>query len=301
MAFRYGIGRTGYLEQIRTNPSLWSYAKKAGYKTFYFDAQRTAGLMQNGMDNRERKEIDALVQVDGAVKPQDKDVELATMLRRTLDAEPGTPKFVYVNKMGAHYPYEGKYPPERGWFAPVLRRDYFGNDADPRGALRRVDEGDIDRVKFKNSYLNAVGWNASRFNEILLQGLDLSKTIVLYMSDHGQDLHEDGRPGFNTHCNSGSLAHPDEGRVPLAIMTTHPEISAELRAAEPANHDRLSWMGYPRAAIAGVGTYDPLIDEPPVPNAQRFLSTFFVRLGEKPAWVDCAPATQTTLLPSSPQ
>ncbi|HEX8793408.1 MAG TPA: sulfatase-like hydrolase/transferase, partial [Polyangiaceae bacterium] len=178
--------------------------------------------------------------------------------------------------------------------------------ADPRHALRSFSEEQdaSDRgvhVRFKNSWMNAAGWNASRFFEVLLDGLDLGDTVILYMADHGQDLHQDGRPGFATHCTSGD-AHPDEGRVPLVILTTHPATAARLGAAADQNFGRVSqfgvfpsmlrWMGYSPEAIAAEPRFDPPLEAPANPSDQQFLSTFFVQLGAKPHWVPCpAPST----------
>lgn len=302
MAFRYGIGRRDYLRQLASNPSMWSYAKRAGYDTFYFDGQRTGGELQNGMDPRERSEIDHFVQLPADVRAQDRDWKIAAAIRGALGPGAGSkPIFAYVNKAGAHFPYEGKYPPERAWFTPVLAHEYFGNEADPRHALKSFTESQdaTDRQtheRFKNSWMNAAGWNASRFFEVLLDGLDLSETVILYMADHGQDLHQDGRPGYATHCTSGD-AHPDEGRVPLVILTTHPETASRLSAAAGRNFGRVSqfsvfpsmlrWMGYSPDAIAAEPGFDPPIEAPPVADNQQFLSTFFVQLGAKPQWVAC--------------
>jgi lipid A ethanolaminephosphotransferase len=305
VSFRYGIGRRDYLRQLAVNPSMWSYAKTAGYDTFYLDAQRTGGALQNGMTPFELRDIDRHIQVEADVKAQDRDTELARALRRTLSGQAGKPTFVYANKAGAHYPYEGKYPSERGYFHPVLARDYYGNEADPRmkdatTVARSRQDRDL-RTRVKNSYMNAVGWNASRFFEVLLDGLDLSETLIVYMADHGQDLHEDGRPGIGTHCTEE--AHPNEGRVPLAIVTGHAETAASLRAAAAANFNRLSqfavfptmlrWMGYRREAIASAATFDPPIDDPPPPDNQVFLSTMFVRLGGKPIWNRMTPTPRS--------
>src|SRR3546814_12508375 len=45
-------------------PSLFAYAKRAGFGTVYIDAQRGGGAYQNGMDDRERRDIDRFVQID---------------------------------------------------------------------------------------------------------------------------------------------------------------------------------------------------------------------------------------------
>lgn len=294
---RYGIGRRNHVRQLAKHPSIWAYAKRAGFGTYFFDAQRSDGVLTNGMDERERAEIDVHYQVAADRLPREKDVDLARALRRTLDESSLEPRFFYVNKMGAHFPFEGKYPLERARRLPVMETEYFATEVDPVGAFRRFrDSHAIDEefgLRFRNSYYNAVSWNTSRFFEILLDGLNLSDTLIVYTADHGVNLHDDGRPGLNTHCTSGA-ANPDEGRVPLAVVTSDTRLSAALRTAAAINANRISqfslfpsvlrWMGYPATAVAAHPDFDPTIEEAAVADSRQFLSTFFVRLGGKPVW-----------------
>src|SRR3546814_5164736 len=82
-------------------PSLFAYAKRAGFGTVYIDAQRGGGAYQNGMDDRERRDIDRFVQFD-AVPVADRDRAAADALVATLHN--GRRDVVLVNKMGAHFP-----------------------------------------------------------------------------------------------------------------------------------------------------------------------------------------------------
>ena len=41
---RFGASRRDTIKTVRTNPTLWEYAKKAGYRTVFIDAQ--AGVNQ---------------------------------------------------------------------------------------------------------------------------------------------------------------------------------------------------------------------------------------------------------------
>lgn len=297
IAVRYGIGRGDYLRQLDAHPSIWAYAKRAGFGTYFFDAQRSNGVLTNGMDAREHAEIDVHYQVPATLPPREKDVDIAAALRRTLDEPGATPRFVYVNKMGAHFPFEGKYPPEHARRLPAMETEYFGNEIDPVGAFQAFRDSHIMneplRLRFRNSYHNAVSWNTSRFFEVLLDDLDLSDTLIVYTADHGVNLHEEGGPGLNTHCTSGA-ANPDEGRVPLVVITAHPATSAALREAAATSVNRLSqfsvfpsvlvWMGYPPEEIAAHPDFDPAIGRAGALDHRMFLSTFFVRMGGEPVW-----------------
>src|SRR5262249_38085823 len=46
-------------------------------------------------------------------------------------------------------------------------------------------------------YPNAIAWSVDEFFRNLLPAVDLSKTLIIYTSDHGQSL----LPGHFTHCS----------------------------------------------------------------------------------------------------
>lgn len=300
VSFRFGVGRENYLDQLYSNPSMWAYAKKAGYDTYYLDAQRFDGRLQSGMDYKELKLVDHHIQLGSGVLAEERDVKLAELIRKVLKDQAGKPSFMYVQKMGSHFPYEGKYPPDQTIYKPVMERTYFGTEADPRPSKMKTaaeDKSPDIRLRFKNSYYNSLRWNTKRFFEIVLDGLDMKDTLVVFMADHGQDLHQDGRGGFNTHCSTGEDTHPDEGRVFFVLLTHNEEKLKAFREAATLNHDRtsqfsvfpsmLEWMGYPRQEIAANKNFDPPIDAPASDDNQRFISKYFVRLGAKTSWNSC--------------
>lgn len=294
VSFRHGATRATYLTDIKANPSIWAYAAKAGFRTYYLDAQRHSGKLQNLMTADERGLVDDFVQVDPRFKPSEKDLELARRLRAIIIAD-DTPKFIYVNKMGMHFPYEGKYPPQAARFTPTSAQSYYGTEADPSGVPHPDDESGDARARFLNSYLNAVSWNVGGFFDVLLPDLDLADVAVVYMADHGQDLHEDGRPGYGTHCSNGWSA-PGEGRVPLILMAGNPALLQALRADAGRNFGKVSqfnvfptvlgMLGYDLQELGRAVTLEKDIGQPLDAHDQQFLSTYFVRFGRKPVWND---------------
>jgi glucan phosphoethanolaminetransferase (alkaline phosphatase superfamily) len=91
-------------------------------------------------------------------------------------------QFIYVNKQGVHFPYHR-----------------FAADNGPRfePAMQPL-EGVADRERLVNSYKNAVHFAVDRFFEDLLPQIDLRNAAIIYTSDHGQNLLDDGKPV--THC-----------------------------------------------------------------------------------------------------
>jgi predicted ATP-grasp superfamily ATP-dependent carboligase len=81
---RYGGTRADYIRINSTLPSIWQYAKKAGLRTVYIDAQRTAGNLQNLMTDTEKKDIDEFVQFD-QTSVRDRDMAAAAKLIELLN------------------------------------------------------------------------------------------------------------------------------------------------------------------------------------------------------------------------
>src|SRR3546814_18348660 len=73
-----------------------------------------------------------------------------------------------------------------------------------------------DWRRYRNAYRNTLLWNVGAFFDRLFERADLSAATLVYTSDHGQDLHERGNPGLNTHCSSDPV--PEEGLVPLVVI-----------------------------------------------------------------------------------
>lgn len=210
LILRYGSTRERIKEHIQGMPSIWEYARVAGFSPVYVDAQRTGGDLHNRMDDTERRQIDDLVQFD-SVPVLQRDMATVDELVERLSNE--VPEFIYVNKVGAHFPVHDKFPDSFLHYKPVL----------PRGALGSVsDTGDRvglfsgDWAAYRNSYRNTLLWNTGEFFERLLDKAELQNAIVIYTSDHGQNFHERDEPGFNTHCSISPT--PEEGLVPLVAI-----------------------------------------------------------------------------------
>src|SRR5207253_8586956 len=96
VTLRYGGTRSDYRRINSTLPSIWQYAKQAGLRTVYIDAQRTGGLLQNLMTDLERKDIDEFVQFD-QTSVRDRDMAVAQKLIELLND--GQPQLVVINKV----------------------------------------------------------------------------------------------------------------------------------------------------------------------------------------------------------
>lgn len=205
------------LDEIGRQPLIWSYALQAGLVTHYLDGQQSEQTLQNFMTLAERAEINHFTQY--ADRPEHLiDRALAFALRKILNREGR--QFVYVNKRGAHFPYASTYPRVDPLFSPHMRPG---------------DKYAQSKEKLINSYKNSIHWNVDEFFKTLLTDLDLSETIIIYTSDHGQHLMEKGK--MATHCNTQS-PYSAEGDVPFLLLTDNPDLLASYQYSALINKDK---------------------------------------------------------------
>ncbi|MDZ5602694.1 sulfatase-like hydrolase/transferase [Pseudomonas sp. RP23018S] len=283
VTLRYGGTRADYLRINSTQPSIWQYAKAAGLRTVYIDGQRTGGALQNLMTATEQRDIDQFVQFDDA-PVQQRDMAGVAQLVALLKSP--TPQLIVINKVGAHFPVHDKYPDAFMHYTPALPRGQFANVGDT-GDRTGFDGGTQDWLRYRNAYRNTLLWNVGEFfNRLLSQG-DLSNTVLIYTSDHGQDLHERGNPGLNTHCDSDPMA--EEGLVPLLVLQGEGLHTLDWKAHLAQNRNASSHynifptllllMGYERTGVTAM--YGQPLDVP-TQDPFTFNARFNARLGAKP-------------------
>ncbi len=241
---RWGIGPDNFADAF-TQPTIWQYARKAGFHTVYIDVQKREGMLQNYMTEKEKTSIDEFIQYNDVPQSEksrafvEKDLRAARHIQEMLKRP--APQFIYVVKEGLHFPFEGKYPADESYF------DNHMSLLEPIGT---------DRTRLLNSYKNGVRWAVNKFFEVFLSDTDLSNTLVLYTADHGQNLMDHGLP---THCRAVD-PHYTEGLVPLFAMTANPTLLDRFRSGaqkntHAASHSNiyptlLSLLGYEPQAIA---------------------------------------------------
>jgi hypothetical protein len=291
VTLRFGGTRERYREINATGPSIWSYAKTAGLGTVYIDAQRTGGGFQNNMDAAERAAIDAWVQFEN-VSVMNRDQAVADSLVRFLND--GKPQFIYINKMGAHFPVNAKYPDDRTHFSPATPRSAYEGAAEK--SARDVFDGGLKEWRYyRNAYRNTLAWNVGAFFDRIFENAKIGGATIIYTSDHGQNLHEHGGKGDATHCTPDPA--PEEGAVPLVVidgnrMNQQKWAAAAARARDASSHYRifptlLGQMGYDPAVVQKV--YGPGLDSA-APDPMTFNPYFNARLGRAPVWQKIDPA-----------
>ncbi len=285
VTLRYGGTRTDYVRINSTLPSIWQYARKAGLSTVYIDAQTTGGHLQNLMKDSEKNDIDQFVQFD-QTSVLDRDMAAAAKLIGLINDDRS--QLVVINKVGAHFPVHDKFPDAFMAYRPTLPRGQFVEVAET-GKRDGFDGKPDDWLLYRNAYKNTLLWNVGEFFSRLLAQGQLNKAVVIYTSDHGQDLHERGNPGLNTHCGGNPV--DEEGLVPLVVIQGSGLKTFDWQAQLPGNKDRsshynifptlLQLMGYDLGGIESVYGKPLTV---PTEDDFTFNYRFNARLGAKPEW-----------------
>ncbi len=180
-ALRWGlnIDRINPNSDLRTNSTIWAYARKADFRTTLIDGQ-VKGNPQNYLWANERSLIDNIISAESGFET---DIKIAKFLNNIIKS-PGR-DFVYAVLKGSHYQYYSNYP---------------GGDADKN-------------LTITEQYVNSLNYSKLNFMETILEGVDLNDTMIIYTSDHGQHI----ETGKIPHCNTNP--HIDELSVPLLLLT----------------------------------------------------------------------------------
>lgn len=225
-----------------TNPNIFQYGKQAGYVTYFIDGQNKEEIPTNGMTHHDFKNIDHYIRIhknNPDISWPAVDTTIVNHLKRVLNSAENT--FTYINKAGCHFAYHNFYPSSREVFKPSYR-----------GA-----EGWTDSSKLKNTYCNCINWSVDEFFRKLYP-LTLDKdAIILYTSDHGVSLMEQGRP-----VQDLSPINPLQVRASVPFLVFAGKNHQELFQFAEHNENRLShfsifpetlWlMGYPKNEVIKV-------------------------------------------------
>jgi len=258
MMFRFGMRQfdlpNKWGEGVK-RPTIWQFAHNARYKTVYIDAFAGPLEYHSGFSPIEKTLIDSKVNILDS-RTYLRDYKAVDKLVEALEDE--GPAFIYLDKFGVHTPYASKYPPDFHLF-PTRPGAEFS-----------------DREVMVAHYQNAINWSVDGFFRKLLPAVDLSKTLIIYTSDHGQSLLQGGYK--QTHCSQGNYVHPGEAYVPLFAVTSEPDFKRRLANAATRGLDRFSHfevlptvllaMGYDARWVAKA--YGPSLMDSPVPD-RKFL------------------------------
>ena len=195
-------------QQMLRLPTVFDFAKAMGYENWVVDCQTDRRWLISKLTPGSYDHFIG----DSALRDGPRyeiDNQGARKMHQVLSE--GTGKFVFLNKMGLHFPYSVRYPADAERWQPVL----------PDAAYH---VGMHDEIV--NTYDNALAYNLDSFFRNLLEPGDLENTVIVYISDHGETLSDDGELWPHT-------GHTEkEVSVPLFIISPQRlEVDTAYRAS----------------------------------------------------------------------
>lgn len=231
-------------KQIAGLPTVFQYAKRAGFKTWLYDSQTRKGHLQNHLTIYDKNSIDNFETLGTDVNRVHRDeVFLNNMVSLVNDEYSEDKNFIVLVKYGAHFPYLLTYDHDFSPFNPVLASSYGGMNFE-------------NREKQLNTYLNSLHFNVDLYLKKMLKEIDLKESIVFYTSDHGQNILE-SRGLSRPHCNNENVVK-NEVNVPLFAFSNN---IAEIFPKQKSNFysqiqmfpTTLSFLGYSKELISQYG------------------------------------------------
>lgn len=216
---RYGPNLNGFDRTFQANPFIWQYAKKAGYKTIMIEGQASKGKFNNRMNKKELSYIDRFIYSSG-INGYEKDMDITKIIKNQLSSHDPEPMFILVVKKGLHAPYVKKVPEGKREFK------FKGDGIDIRKKSGLI-----------TSYKNAVAYLIDDFFFELMENERFEQTVIIYTSDHGQNLLDNGV--HLSHCSTDNTS-PFEGVVPLLVITDNKFFKEKFDRATIKNKDKAS-------------------------------------------------------------
>ena len=247
-----------YKKRIYALPSLFQYAKSAGFQTAFVDGQ-----YNNPKHSRNPivQEIDYVRYIDAYVSMQDEhgeadantDYRVADEILDRLEAKRGEPNLIYAFKQGLHIPFELRYPATGRVFTPTLDGDEWRTDRPEESA---------------NSYSNGVLWSVDGLLRYLVEGLasrGLENTVVVYTSDHANRQHFGGADRLTEYYS-----------VPLVVFPVKVDeaLRTDLLMGSRLNRDKVSHVDLFPSVLVLMGYDKALVN-------QRYGSTIFDSMGRR--------------------
>ncbi len=284
LIIRTGARKEGIPDQEQLTlkqPSIWQFTRKAGFYNVYLDAQSADewGNYQNFMNQHEANYVDEIVRVRQELA-YESDIAAREHLINLLK-QPGK-TFIMLNKYGMHFPYFRSHPKEYDFFTPVLE---YGEPMN-------------DREKSLNSYMNGIRWSVDDwFKGLLTQSGDFHPYVIIYTSDHGQNIVDDGT--LATHCRP--TPNRFEGIVPMVVFSNHDTSLEEFKAMQNGSYNQTSHFqvfptllrlaGYKEAWVKG--NYGVSLSDPPSSRPEFFVGDIHGR-GSVRKWVSISPEPAAT-------
>jgi glucan phosphoethanolaminetransferase (alkaline phosphatase superfamily) len=215
------------LSLIDTETSILSILTRLGFDTIWMGTQSITKYYKNKPGGSFYDEVNFHMIPGGSLVflPNDHDEKMLPHLEKNLKS--GDKKFLVLHSTGSHWDYSKRYPKEFSKFQPDLDGDI------------KHDPSSCNKEQLINSYDNSILYT-DFFLSSVIDRLKDKKAFMIYASDHGESLGENGRL---THGGDGDI--PEQRTVPLIVWISnsykeaYPErwSAIEIAKANEISHD----------------------------------------------------------------
>lgn len=188
------------LEKIKSEKTIVSAFKEAGYKTIWLSNQKQGGAIDTPITAIAKEADGQLFTNNESDFGSVFDGDMLDSFKVLLDEYSSHPLFVVIHTMGSHEVYRKRYPKEYEQFQPASRGDDYN-----------FSSQNI-RERLLNSYDNSILYTDYVLSSFLDQArITRRPSYIVYFSDHGENVLDD---------NSGRFGHG--GVVPTKYVTDIP-------------------------------------------------------------------------------
>ncbi|WP_197491653.1 MULTISPECIES: phosphoethanolamine transferase [Emticicia] len=179
-----GVGADNYDKHYQQK-SIVSVFKEAGFSTYWLTNQVDEGHIKIHLQEADKQYLN--ISDFRATKHVHRDMELVETFKKIL-SEPGDKKFIVLHTIGSHYDYSVRYPDKFDVLKPS-NKTIFSKSADKN--FKNV---------LVNSYDNSIIYTDAVVDKVIsLVSSQNAHSFVTYLSDHGENLFDDGR-GLSQHA-----------------------------------------------------------------------------------------------------
>lgn len=202
--------------------SLIKLMEQNNFKTFWFSNQR----YENDIVTSIAKESSLSLFRDRVLADNpilNHDEVLIPYVKEAISKSENENLFIVLHTLGSHYSYDLRYPDEFMIFTPTCKEEhsFFGR------------EHCVDRNKVVNAYDNSIRYT-DHFIHNIITLLKNKNALVIYVSDHGESL---GENGIFFHTADYSLAPKEQLHIPFLLwgsdqLLKNSKIKANLEIAK---------------------------------------------------------------------
>jgi glucan phosphoethanolaminetransferase (alkaline phosphatase superfamily) len=221
------ISLSEYDPNQNNETSVISVFNKAGFKTSWFGTQSILKYFKDSIGGSFYDEVSKLILPGGSTlySMNDYDEKLIPFIKDEIKKEGN--KFIVIHTSGSHWDYANRYTKEFEVFGPTCPPPSWG----------KRDATECEIPKLINIYDNSILYTDNFIGQII-DLLEKEDAFLIYSSDHGESLGENGKYG-----HGGSS--PEQYKVPIifwgsdAFYNEHKNLTEKLDKlkTKKLNHD----------------------------------------------------------------